>query len=144
MPLSGRTSRNLNRLKERDLRRTAELETANKELEAFSYSVSHDLRAPLRHIGGFSKMLVEEFGSTLDPTAQHYLDRIQAGAQKMGLLVDELLNLARVGRRALTLQPAKLNAIVAEAIAILQAESEVARWNGLSRICQWWSVIRFW
>ncbi len=114
----------LKQAEERDLRRTAELETANKELEAFSYSVSHDLRAPLRHIGGFSKMLVEEFGSTLDPTAQHYLDRIQAGAQKMGLLVDELLNLARVGRRALTLQPAKLNAIVAEVIAILQAESE--------------------
>jgi PAS domain S-box-containing protein len=114
----------LKQAEERDLRRTAELEAANKELEAFSYSVSHDLRAPLRHIGGFSKMLVEEFGSTLDPTAQHYLDRIQAGAQKMGLLVDELLNLARVGRRALTLQPAKLNAIVAEVIAMLQAESE--------------------
>ena len=104
--------------------RTEQLETANKELEAFSYSVSHDLRAPLRHIGGFSRMLVEEFGSTLDPTAQHYLDRIQAGAQKMGLLVDELLNLARVGRRALTLQPTKLSEIVAEVIAILEAESE--------------------
>ena len=104
--------------------RTAELATANKELEAFSYSVSHDLRAPLRHIGGFSKMLVEEFGPTLDPTAQHYLDRIQAGTQKMGLLVDELLNLARVGRHAPRLQPTRLNAMVAEVIAILQPESE--------------------
>ena len=85
----------------RVVERTAQLEAANKELEAFSYSVSHDLRAPLRHIGGFSKMLLEEFGSTLDPTAQHYLDRIQSGTQKMGLLVDELLNLARVGRQAL-------------------------------------------
>ena len=111
-------------LEQRVVRRTAQLETANKELEAFSYSVSHDLRAPLRHIGGFSKMLVEEFGPTLDPTAQHYLDRIQAGAQKMGLLVDELLNLARVGRRALTLQPTKLSEIVAEVIAIVQPESE--------------------
>ena len=111
-------------LEQRVVQRTAQLETANKELEAFSYSVSHDLRAPLRHIGGFSKMLVEEFGPTLDPTAQHYLDRIQAGAHKMGLLVDELLNLARVGRRALTLQPTKLSEIVAEVIAILQPESE--------------------
>jgi PAS domain S-box-containing protein len=104
--------------------RTAELATANKELEAFSYSVSHDLRAPLRHIGGFSKLLVEEFGSTLDPSAKHYLDRIQAGTQKMGLLVDELLNLARVGRHAPRLQPTRLDAIIAEVIAILQPESE--------------------
>ena len=114
----------LKQAEERDLRRTAELEAANKELEAFSYSVSHDLRAPLRHIGGFSKLLVEEFGSTLDPTAQHYLDRIQSGTQKMGMLVDELLNLARVGRQAINRQPAKLNAIVAEVIAILQPERE--------------------
>ena len=108
----------------RDRQRTAQLEAANKELEAFSYSVSHDLRAPLRHIGGFSKMLVEEFGPTLDPTAQHYLDRIQSGTQKMGLLVDELLNLAKVGRQALNRQPCKLNAIVEEVLAILEPESE--------------------
>jgi PAS domain S-box-containing protein len=111
-------------LEHRVVERTAQLETANKELEAFSYSVSHDLRAPLRHIGGFSKMLVEEFGSTLDPTAQHYLDRIQSGTQKMGLLVDELLALARVGRQALTRQAISLNSIVEDVIAILQPESE--------------------
>jgi PAS domain S-box-containing protein len=104
--------------------RTAQLETANKELESFSYSVSHDLRAPLRHIGGFSKMLVEEFGSTLDPTAQHYLDRIQSGTQKMGLLVDELLNLARVGRHALNRQPTRLKSIVAEVIDLLQPDCQ--------------------
>ena len=104
--------------------RTAQLETANKELEAFSYSVSHDLRAPLRHISGFSQLLVEEFGSTLDPNAQQYLERIQAGAQKMGVLVDELLNLARVGRHALNLQPTQLNAMVAEVIAILQPDCQ--------------------
>ena len=108
----------------RDRQRTAELEAANNELEAFSYSVSHDLRAPLRHIGGFSKMLVEEFGSTLDPTAQHYLDRIQSGTQKMGLLVDELLNLARVGRQPLNRHLTQLNSIVTEVITILQPESE--------------------
>ena len=114
----------LKQAEERDLRRTAELEAANKELEAFSYSVSHDLRAPLRHIAGFSKMLVEEFSSTLDPTAQHYLDRIQTGTQKMGLLVDALLALARVGRQAFNRQPAGLKAVVEEVIAMLQPDSE--------------------
>jgi len=109
---------------ERVQQRTVELETANKELKAFSYSVSHDLRAPLRHISGFSKLLVEEFGSALDPAAQHYLERIQSGTQKMGLLVDELLNLARVGRHALSLQSTGLNSIVAEVIAILQPDDE--------------------
>jgi len=113
-----------NELELRVAERTAQLETANKELEAFSYSVSHDLRAPLRHIGGFSKMLVEEFGSTLDPAAQHYVERIQVGTQRMGLLVDELLNLARVGRHSLNRHAVKLNAIVVEMIAILQPESE--------------------
>src|SRR3981081_1744479 len=111
-------------LEHRVLERTAQLEIANKELEAFSYSVSHDLRAPLRHISGFSKMRGEECGATLDPTAQHYLDRIQSGTQKMGLLVDELLNLARVGRHALSLKPSRLNSLVAEVIAILQPESD--------------------
>ena len=111
-------------LERRVVERTAQLEAANKELEAFSYSVSHDLRAPLRHIGGFSKMLVEEFGSTLDPTAQHYLDRIQSGTQKMGLLVDELLGLAQVGRHAINRQPTNLNSMVAEVIAMLQPEIE--------------------
>jgi light-regulated signal transduction histidine kinase (bacteriophytochrome) len=99
-------------------------EISNRELESFSYSVSHDLRAPLRHISGFSKMLAEEFGSTLDPGAQHYLERIQAGTQKMGLLVDELLNLARLGRHALRLQPTKLNPIIAEVVTMLQPDAE--------------------
>jgi signal transduction histidine kinase len=104
--------------------RTAQLETANKELEAFSYSVSHDLRAPLRHISGFSKMLLEEFGPTLHPNAQHYLERIQAGSHKMNLLVDELLNLARVGRHALSRLTTGLSSIVAEVITMLQPETE--------------------
>jgi light-regulated signal transduction histidine kinase (bacteriophytochrome) len=99
-------------------------EVSNRELESFSYSVSHDLRAPLRHISGFSKMLAEEFGATLDPGAQHYLERIQTGTRKMGLLVDELLNLARVGRHALRLQATKLNPIIGEVIAILQPDAE--------------------
>jgi PAS domain S-box-containing protein len=111
-----------NELEQRVLDRTAQLEVANKELEAFSYSVSHDLRAPLRHITGFTQILLEKFGPTLDPSAQRYLNRIHAGTQKMGLLVDELLNLARVGRHALNRRPIQLNAIVAEVIAILQPD----------------------
>jgi PAS domain S-box-containing protein len=111
----------------RVLERTAQLEAANKELEAFSYSVSHDLRAPLRHISGFSQMLVEELGANLNPAAQRHLDRIQAGTLKMGLLVDELLNLARVGRQALKRSPVELSAIVADVIAILESESQGRR-----------------
>ncbi len=111
-------------LEHRVAERTAQLAAANKELEAFSYSVSHDLRAPLRHISGFSQMLMEEFGSTLEPGAQHYLDRIQAGAQKMGLLVDELLNLARLGRHAIRRQVTRLTPIVGEVLAILHSECE--------------------
>jgi len=111
----------------RVIERTAQLEVANKELEAFSYSVSHDLRAPLRHIIGFSKMLVEEFGSTLDPGAKHYLDRIQAGTQNMGLLVDELLNLAKVGRHSLNRRTTDLKAIVAEVVAILEPDFQGRR-----------------
>ncbi len=104
--------------------RTAQLQTAITELESFSYSVSHDLRAPLRHIAGFSNLLVEEYGTTLDPGAQHYLDRIQSGTHKMALLIDELLNLARVGRHALNRQPTALNPIVADIISILEPDFE--------------------
>ncbi len=111
-------------LERRVLQRTAELEAANQELESFTYSVSHDLRAPLRHIGGFSKLLVEEFGPRLEPEAQHYLQRIGQGTKKMGQLVDELLNLARVGRQALSLQPASLTPIVQEALEELKPETE--------------------
>jgi PAS domain S-box-containing protein len=108
----------------RVIERTAQLEAVNKELEAFSYSVSHDLRAPLRHIAGFSAMLVEEYGATLDTGAKHLIERVQAGTQKMGLLVDELLNLARVGRHAVNRRPTDLNTIVAEVIAMLAPETE--------------------
>jgi PAS domain S-box-containing protein len=108
----------------RVIERTAQLEAANHELEAFSYSVSHDLRAPLRHISGFSQLLLEEFGTTLVPEARSYAERIQSGAHKMGLLVDELLNLARVGRHALNLRVTDLNDLVAEVVAMLQPENK--------------------
>jgi len=104
--------------------RTAQLAAANQELEAFTYSVSHDLRAPLRHIGGFSKILVEDFGVTMNPEARRHLQRIQDGTQRMGQLVDELLNLARLGRHAVTLQATELNPLIEEVIALLQPETE--------------------
>jgi signal transduction histidine kinase len=76
--------------------RTAELQTANKELETFSYSVSHDLRAPLRIIDGFSKMVQEDYSKILDEQGQHCLQRIRASAQNMGQLIDDLLDLSRL------------------------------------------------
>ncbi len=109
-------------LEERVVQRTAQLETANRELEAFTYSVSHDLRAPLRHIGGFSRILIEDFGPELAPEARDHVLRIEDGVQRMGLLVDELLNLARVGRHALRIQSSNLNSIVEEVISLLQPE----------------------
>jgi PAS domain S-box-containing protein len=109
-------------LEDRVEQRTAQLAAANQELEAFTYSVSHDLRAPLRHIGGFSKILSEDFGPGLPPEAQSHLKRIEDGVHRMGLLVDELLNLARVGRLALQLQATGLNAMVEEVVSLLQPE----------------------
>jgi signal transduction histidine kinase len=102
----------------------SELAASNKELEGFTYSVSHDLRAPLRHISGFSKILTEEYGSTLPPEAQHHVQRIQEGTHRMGVLVDDLLNLARVGRRDLSLQVAGLKSVVEAVLADLVPECE--------------------
>jgi signal transduction histidine kinase/CHASE3 domain sensor protein len=114
-------------LEARVIERTAELETANRELEAFTYSVSHDLRAPLRHINGFTRILVEEFGPALPAEAQRHLERIEHGAQRMGQLVDELLNLARVGRQALAIQVTGLNAVVRDVVSLLAPETEDRR-----------------
>ena len=105
-------------------RANRELAASVQELEAFTYSVSHDLRAPLRHISGFSKILSEEYGSSLAPEAQHHLQRIQDGTHRMGMLVDDLLNLARLGRRDLSLQVAGLKSIADEVIAELGPDCE--------------------
>ncbi len=105
-------------------RSNTELAAANKELDAFSYSVSHDLRAPLRQIDGFSRILVEEFGPQLNSQARHCLERIQHGVQKMGHLVDDLLNLGRVGRKTLNRCRTPLNALIEEVLTELKSEIE--------------------
>ncbi len=85
-------------LERRVIQRTAELEASNKELEAFSYSVSHDLRAPLRAIDGFSNALLKNYLDKLDPKGQDYLQRVRAAAQRMAQLIDDILGLSRAGR----------------------------------------------
>jgi PAS domain S-box-containing protein len=111
-------------LEEKIAERTAQLEEANQELQAFSYSVSHDLRAPLRHIGGFAKILSQDFGAAMDPEARRHLKRIENGARRMTLLVDGLLSLARLGPQSLKLSFAELNTIVDGAISVLQPECD--------------------
>jgi light-regulated signal transduction histidine kinase (bacteriophytochrome) len=97
--------------------RKKQLEAANQEMTSFTYTVSHDLRAPLRHIGAFCSMLEEEFHSDLPAEAQRYLQRIQQGAQNMGALVDDLLGYARIGRRPLNLEVTSLGAVVDDVVA---------------------------
>jgi PAS domain S-box-containing protein len=111
-------------LEGRIAQRTAQLETANQELESFSYSVSHHLRAPLRHISGFCRILVKDFGSELMPEARAHLQRIEDAIIRMGLLVDGLLGYARLGRQSLRLRPTDLNALVAQVILMVQPECE--------------------
>jgi PAS domain S-box-containing protein len=111
-------------LEEKIAKRTAQLEAANQELEAFSYSVSHDLRAPLRHIGGFSKILMQDFGPSMAPEARDHLQRIEDAVIRMGQLVDGLLSLARLGRQSLKLRHTELNALVDQVISVLRTECE--------------------
>jgi PAS domain S-box-containing protein len=94
---------------------------ANRELESFSYSVSHDLRAPLRSIDGFSAALLEDYVDKLDPTAQSYLQRIRAGATRMGHLIDDMITLARTARVEMSLENVDLSALAQEVVHQLQA-----------------------
>ena len=87
--------------------RTSQLKAINDELEAFSYSVSHDLRAPLRAVDGFSQALLEDYGDQLDNTGKNYLQRVRAGTQNMGALIDDMLKLAQITR--VPLQPADVD-----------------------------------
>ena len=110
----------------RDISRRIEVEdalkAANQELEAFTYSVSHDLRAPIRQIDGFSRLLVEHCGSSLDPRAQHYLSRVRESTVRMGRLVDDLLRLSQLGRQDMRPRLASLDEVLQEVIGELQID----------------------
>lgn len=106
--------------------RTKMLRIANKELEAFSYSVSHDLRAPLRSIDGFSQALIEDYGNELDEIAQNYLSRVRSAAQKMSTLIDDMIKLAKVSRTELAKKTISLTEI-AESIAEMLREQDPDR-----------------
>ena len=104
--------------------RTAELEEANKELESFSYTVSHDLRAPLRHIDGFARIVIDSHAAQLGPEGHKYLERIAAAAQNMGTIIEDLLKLAQVGRQQLNLQLASIGALVEQVRSELLTETQ--------------------
>ncbi len=111
-------------LERRVAERTAALTAANAELDAFSYTVSHDLRAPLRQIAGFSNILIEEHANDLNEDGKRYLQRVQNGAQRMGGLIDDLLNLARIGRQALSPRVTPLNDLIGVVREDLRAEAQ--------------------
>lgn len=116
----------LNReLEQRVRERTAQLESVNKELEAFAYSVSHDLRAPLRSIDGFSQALLEDYNAQVDQTGQDYLRRVRAASQRMAQLIDDMLQLSRLTRGEMSVEPVDLSAMAGEIVAELkQGEPE--------------------
>lgn len=110
-------------LEARVLSRTSELEAANKELEAFSYSVSHDLRAPLRHASGYVDLLVNRFREGLPEKAIHYLDSVADSVRQMGLLIDDLLQFSRTGRSEMRRAAVDMNGVVGEVLEPLRQDS---------------------
>ena len=111
------------KLAEEKLRQTAtQLEVANKELESFSYSVSHDLRAPLRAISGFSRMLQEDYGEQLDQEGNRYISIVRENAKRMGELIDDLLNLSRLNRREISWQKVSQNETIQQVLMDLTLE----------------------
>jgi signal transduction histidine kinase len=110
-------------LEQRVRRRTAQLEASNKELEAFASSVSHDLRAPLRGIDGWSLALAEDYAGRLDQRAHQYLGRVRSETQRMGQLIDDLLDLSRVTRADMQFEPVDLTSMARNVAGrILEAE----------------------
>jgi light-regulated signal transduction histidine kinase (bacteriophytochrome) len=103
--------------------RTARLEAANRELEAFAYSVSHDLRAPLRAVDGFSQALLEDYATALDARGKGYLERIRSGAARMGDLIDDLLRLSRLSNAEIRLEEVDLSVMVGSIVAELRESS---------------------
>jgi len=111
-------------LEQRVDERTAQLQAANEELEAFSYSVSHDLRAPLRHVMGFVALLQKDAGPSLSEQNLRYLTIISQSAKRMGNLIDDLLEFSRVGRAAVQTTNVNLDELVRETLGDFQAETK--------------------
>jgi light-regulated signal transduction histidine kinase (bacteriophytochrome) len=110
-------------LERRVQERTAQLEAANGELEAFSYSVSHDLRAPLRHVDGYARLLRDHLDGAMDEKGRRFLETIGSSAKRMGLLIDDLLVFSRMARVELHQQKINLESLAQEAIRDLQPET---------------------
>ncbi len=110
-------------LEQRVLDRTAQLQAANQELQAFAYSVSHDLRAPLRHIGGFLELLEKRTAGSLDAQSQHYMDTISNAAKRMGALIDDLLSFSRMGRSEMSKTQVALQDLTREVIQELAPDA---------------------
>jgi PAS domain S-box-containing protein len=111
-------------LEQRVAERTAQLEASNNELEAFTYSVSHDLRAPLRAIDGYSRILLEDYARHLSPDAAQLLDYVRAGSQKMGELIDGLLAFSRLNRQPVNSRPIPMSGLVNQVLAGFNGEKE--------------------
>lgn len=116
-------------LEQRVIQRTAQLEAANKDLESFSYSVSHDLRAPLRAISGFSRIVLEDHSAEMDADGLRYLQLVEKSALQMGQLIDDLLTFSRTGRQALNVQPVITADVVNAALDDLKTMQENRRVN---------------
>jgi light-regulated signal transduction histidine kinase (bacteriophytochrome) len=114
-------------LEQRIVERTAELHAANEELEAFSYSVSHDLRAPLRHVMGFVSLLQKDAGPSLSEKNLHHLTTISKSAKRMGDLIDDLLAFSQVGRAALQKTDVNLDQLVRETLGDFRAETKARK-----------------
>jgi light-regulated signal transduction histidine kinase (bacteriophytochrome) len=110
-------------LEQRVIDRTAQLEAANKELEAFAYSVSHDLRAPLRHVDGFIELLEKRTKSSLDEQSRHYMENISDAAKRMGILIDDLLSFSRMGRQEMSKVQVDIGSLVRGMIRELEPEA---------------------
>lgn len=110
-------------LESRIEKRTSQLTAANKELEAFSYSVSHDLRAPLRHINGYVDLLNQRYRDEMPEKARHYLDTVSGASRQMGILIDELLQFSRTGRQEVRKEGFDMNMLVKEVLEVLKPDT---------------------
>jgi signal transduction histidine kinase len=119
-----RVRRQAQELEQRVQERTQELEAANQELDAFSYSISHDLRAPLRSMQGFTEALLEDYGARLDATGHEYAERIVAASSRMDLLIQDLLAYSRLSRAEVEIDPVNVETVVDEVCAQLAADLE--------------------